>query len=124
MHDESISHSGKIKLEFVQNTNKLSLSKGSITLAQITLPSSLNGKNVVLWVTGSVNGNVIKVAISNYSAKLTINTAINFLDHNFVFKTEDGIIRKYMYSPNFYDFDSEQYHRIMLQEKLNGSYIL
>ena len=81
-------------------------------------------KNVVLWVTGSVNGNVIKVAISNYSAKLTINTAINFLDHNFVFKTEDGVIKKYMYSPNFYDFDSEQYHRIMLQEKLNGSYIL
>ena len=29
-----------------------------------------------------------------------------------------------MVSPNFYDFDSEQFHRVMLQEKINGSYIL
>ena len=29
-----------------------------------------------------------------------------------------------MFSPNFYDFDSEQFHKVMLQEKLNGSYKL
>ena len=29
-----------------------------------------------------------------------------------------------MFSPNFYDFDSEAFHRVMMQEKLNGSYIV
>ena len=29
-----------------------------------------------------------------------------------------------MYTPNFHDFDSIEFHRIMLQEKLNGSYVL
>lgn len=34
---------------------------------------------------------------------------------------QDAVIYKVMYSPNFYDFDSEQCHKIMIQEKLNGS---
>ena len=29
-----------------------------------------------------------------------------------------------MYSPNFYDFDSSEFHTILLKEKLNGSYVL
>ena len=41
-----------------------------------------------------------------------------------MFNTEDGILSKIMFSPNFYDIDSEQYHKVMLQEKLNGSYVL
>ena len=90
----------------------------------ITLPNSFNGKYVVLWLTGSGNANTIKAGISNYSAKLTLNTAIDFGDHNVYFRSEDGIFKKFMYSPNFYDFDSEQYHRVMLQEKIKGSYIV
>ena len=34
-----------------------------------------------------------------------------------------SIYYKLMYSPNFYDFDSEQFHKVMLQEKLSGSYV-
>ena len=37
---------------------------------------------------------------------------------------EDGELSKIMYSPNFYDIDSEQYHKVLLQEKLNGSYVI
>ena len=98
--------------------------KRGVKSSEITLPNSFNGKYVVLWLTGSGNTNIIKAAVSNNSAKLTLNTAIDFSNHNFVFKSEDGIIKKFMYSPNFYDFDSEQFHRVMLQEKLNGSYIV
>ena len=29
-----------------------------------------------------------------------------------------------MYSSKFYDFDAEQYHRVLLQEKLNGAYVV
>ena len=31
---------------------------------------------------------------------------------------------EFMYSSKFYDFDSDQYHRVLLQEKLNGAYVV
>ena len=65
-----------------------------------------------------------KFEISNYSSTLT-TPAVNYSHfQTFEFTTEDGELNRLMFSPNFYDFDSEQYHKVMLQEKLNGSYIL
>ena len=117
------SRGGRLYLKFIKNINKFHLERG-VTSSEITLPISFNGKYVVIWLTGRGNANIIKASISNNPAKLTLNTGVNFGNNNFEFKTEDGIIKKFMYSPNFYDFDSEQYHRVMLQEKLNGSYIV
>ena len=122
LQSESASGGGRLYLKFIKNTNKFHLDRG-VKQTEIPLPNSFNGKYAVIWLTGNGNTNIIKAAISNYSAKLTLNTAINFGNHNFGFKSDDGIIKKFMYSPNFYDFDSEQYHRVMIQEKLNGSYI-
>ena len=122
-HSQSASGGGRLYLKFIKNIKKFHLERG-VKQAEITLPNSFNGKYVVIWLTGNGNTNVIKAAISNYSAKLTLNTAINFGNHNFELKSDDAIIKKFMYSPNFYDFDSEQYHRVMIQEKLNGSYIV
>ena len=123
LQTSSASRGGILFLKFIKNINKFHLSRGIVT-REITLPHSFNGKNVVIWLTGSGNSNIIKAGISNNPAKVTINAPMDFASHNFSFKTEDGIIKKFMYSPNFYDFDSEQYHRIMLQEKINGSYVL
>ena len=114
---------GSLFLKFIKKLNIFCLKRGQKQV-NITLPNSFNGKYVVIWMIGNGNTNIIKAAISNNPAKLSLNTAVNFGNHNFNFKSEDGIIKKFMYSPNFYDFDSEQYHRVMLQEKLNGSYIL
>ena len=75
-----------------------------------------------MWITAKAPG-VMKVSISNISAKLSLNDSLTLNGGMLSFKTEDGLIKKLVYSKNFYDFDSEQYHRIMLQEKLNGSYI-
>ena len=123
LQTQIVSGEGRLYLKFIKNIKKFYLERG-VKSSEITLLNSFNGKYVVLWLTGSGNSNIIKVAISNNAAKLTLNTAINFGNHNFEFKSEDGIIKKIMYSPNFYDFDSEQYHRVMIQEKLNGSYIV
>ena len=81
-------------------------------------------KKIVLWLSQSVDSIVTKVNISNYSSTLTINNANYSNNQIFYFTTEDGVLCKIVFSPNFYDFDSEQFHRVMLQEKLNGSYIL
>ena len=89
-----------------------------------SLPSSFDGKQIVLWLAESVDSIVTKVNISNYNSTLTLANSNYATDQYFDFITEDGVISKIMFSPNFYDFDSEQFHRVMTQEKLNGSYIV
>ena len=88
------------------------------------LPIDFDGKKIVLWLTQSVDSIASKVNISNYSSTLELSSANHTSNQNFEFTTEDGVLSKIMFSPNFYDFDSEQFHRVMLQEKLSGSYIL
>ena len=72
----------------------------------------------------SVDSIVTKVNFSNYSSTLKLDTASYSADQNFEFITENGVLCKLMFSPYFYDFDSEQFHRVMIQEKINGSYVL
>ena len=77
----------------------------------------------VLWLAENSNANVTKASISNYSATLTQNsTTLSSVRNKFQLLTEDGMFYRFMYSTNFYDFDSEVYHRVLLQEKLNGAY--
>ena len=68
--------------------------------------------------------NITKVKISNYSAILSLPVVRYTNEQEFTFSTEDGVLSKIMFSPNFYDIDSEQYHKVLLQEKLNGSYVI
>lgn len=91
----------------------------------ITLPSSFHDKKLVSWLTENSNANTIKASISNYSATITMNKSpFSGVRDTFETYIESGNVYKIMYSTNFYDFDSEQFHRIMLQEKLNGSSVL
>ena len=90
----------------------------------LKLPNDFNGKKIVLWLTENFNANITKVKISNYSAILSLQSVRYSNLQKFTFNTEDGVISKIMFSPNFYDTDSDQYHKVLLQEKLNGSYVL
>ena len=106
-----------------KKTYRLSLTtnRGSQT---IILPSSFNGKRIVIWLTENSNANITKASISNYSSTLTeASSPIRNQRVNFGFTTQDGVLHRLMYSNNFYDFDSEQYHRIVIQEKISGSYL-
>ena len=102
--------------------NTLNLHVGN-TRNNIPILNIFDGKKVVLYLAVISNANVTKVKISNYSATIT-TTSINFSNKlKFEFLNEGGVINKFMYSPNFYDDDSDEYHKIIVQEKLNGSYI-
>ena len=81
-------------------------------------------KKIVIWLAENFSQNITKAKISNYSALLSIPSVRYTHDQQFVFTTQDGVLSKIMFSSNFYDTGSEQYHRVMLQEKLNGSYVL
>ena len=106
------------------NTNNTLFLHINNTRKNIPIPGSFNGKKVVLWLTESISDHVTKVKISNYSAEIVANVVSHSSNQKFEFLNQDGVIEKFMYSPNFYDVDSVQYHKVMLQEKLNGSYIL
>ena len=112
-----------VKLDYNKTNNKLTLTV-SKTTQNFTMLSSFNGKIIVVWLAENLSANATKVSISNYSGTLTI-PAVNYnANQRWKFTTEDGVLLRLMYSPNFYDIDSEQYHKVMLQEKLDGSYVI
>ena len=112
-----------LSLTFTEAAGYLTLLSNSLKVS-FPLPHGFDGKKIVLWLTQSVDSIVTKFKLSNYSSTLTLNSAVYTNGQYFDFTTEDGVLSKIMFSPNFYDFDSEQFHRVMIQEKINGSYIL
>ena len=122
----------KPHLIYDKTTKKLKLpanghGAGSTNETSITLLNSFNGKRVVFWLTKKGTGGDLtaKASISNYSGTLTLSSTLAS-QSNYTFRifSEDTVIYRVMYTTNFHDFDSSEFHRIMLQEKLNGSYVL
>ena len=111
-----------------RTTKKLKLqTSGDDGEDSFTVLNSFNGKRVVFWLTKKGAGFrlLVKASICTHSATLMRLSSLA-PQSNYTFKifSEDAVIHQVMYSPNFYDFDSMQYHKIVIQEKLSGSYIL
>ena len=116
---------GKITKKLKLQTDGLRV--GTTNETSITLLNSFNGKRDVFWLTKKGTGGTptVKASISNYSATLTLSSALaSQSNYTFRISSEDAVIHKVMYTPNSYDFDSVQFHTIMMQEKLNGSYVM
>ena len=105
-----------LKLNYDKTNKKVNLTIHRTTQS-ISMPSSFSGKKIVLYIAESFSEGVTKVKISDYSGTITMS-AVNY-NHNqqFVFTNEGGLLSKILFSPNFYDTDSEQYHKVILQEK-------
>ena len=88
------------------------------------MPSSFNGKKIVLYIAESFSGDITKVKLSDYSGTINMSSVNYNRDQQFVFTTEDGVLSKILFSTNFYNTDSDQYHKVILQEKLDGAYIV
>lgn len=117
-------NSDQTKISYDGSTTvTLKNNKGTVTQSIL---SSFNGKKIVLWISekGTSDG-ATKVSISNYSGRL-IHSIRQIISQRrgFVIKAVNSTFYRLMYSTNFYDLDSEVYHKVMLQEKLNGSYVL
>ena len=99
-------------------------SKPPIRVPSYNIPKYNN--KTVLWLTENANTIVTKAKISEFITTLTLTTSNYAERQHFEFSIYDDevILSKFMFSPNFYDFDSEAFHRVMLQEKLNGANIL
>ena len=121
--NDSQNNQGLLSLTFAKAAGYLTLLSNN-KRDFFSVPSSFDGKKMVLWLAESADTIVTKVSISNYSSTLTLSTSNHASSQDFDFTTEDGVLSKIMFSPNFYDFDSLQFHRVMIQEKVNGSYII
>ena len=80
----------------------------------------------MFWLTkkGTAGDLTVKASISNHSGTLTLSSALaSQSTYTFRIFSEDATICKIMYTPTFHDLDSLEFHRIMLQKKLNGSYV-
>ena len=91
---------------------------------QPSLFPSTDTKKTVLWLTESVDSIVTKAKINYSSTTLTLATSNHVTNQQFDFIIGDAVLNKIMFSPNFYDFDSEAFHKVMLQEKINRTEIL
>lgn len=90
------------KLKYNKKTNIMSLitSRGT---QNITIPSSFDGKKIVIWLTENSNANITKLAISNYSSTLTqASSSIGNQRLNFALFTENGI--RYNIAAAFFSF--------------------
>ena len=83
-------------------------------------PTDLWKGKTVLWLTESVDSIVTKAKINHSSTTLTLSTSNHVTSQHFDFTIGSAVISKIMFSPNFYDFDSEAFHKVMLQAKING----
>ena len=77
-----------LKLNYDKTNNSINLTV-SKTTQSFSMPSSFSGRKIV--------------KISNYSSTLTIPAVRYTNSQEFEFTTEDGVLNKIMYSPNFYD---------------------
>ena len=113
--------SNNISLSYNFSNNQLSFNRKN----KFTLTDDFDDKYLVIWWTFNQRNRITKISISNYSSTITESTHIsNIRNQIFKFLSGGGIINKFMFSTNFYDFDSEAFKKIMLEEKLDGSYIL
>ena len=112
-----------LKIFYDKSSKRVSLNINNKSQS-FMMPSDFNEKYIILWLTEKYNPNVTKIKISNYGSILSIPSTNNANSLKFEFTVESGVLSKMMFSPNFYDFDSEQFHRSMIQEKINGTYII
>ena len=115
----------KTELKYNFRTSQLTLETNQGSQV-IIMPNSMNGKRIVIWLTENSNRRITKAAVSNYSSTLTqASSPLSSQNKrvNFGFSSDEGVIHRLMYSTIFRDFDSEVYHRVLIQEKLSGSYV-
>ena len=109
----------KPHLIYDKTTKKLKLqtnSHGSTNETSITLLNSFNGKRVVFWLTKKGTGGdlAVKASVSNYSGTLTLSSTLaSQSTYTFRIFSDDTVIYRVMYTPNFHDLDSSEFHRII-----------
>ena len=103
-------------------SNKLIIDYQSGT-HETTFTSDFQNQQLFVWICFDGTQNLYKMALSNYSSHVseTFNPPVNFQSRQFEIDY-DGFVNKIGFKYHFIDVNSLEHHRIMLEEKRNGSY--
>ena len=133
MHDNtktgeiSFSNTLNIHIKFYPRyritSNKLIIDYQSGT-HETTFTSDFQNKQLFVWICFDGTRNLYKMALSNYSSHVseTFSPPSNFQSRQLEIDYE-VYVNKIGFSNRFIDVNSLEHHRIMLEEKRNGSYL-
>ena len=93
-------------------------------IQSVSLTSDFKNKQLCIWICYDATQRLYKMALSNYNSHVnqTLGRPINFQSNQFEIDY-DGFVNKIGLVDNFIDVDSLDFHRILLEEKRNGSYL-
>ena len=133
----SLHYSSNIKIQFSNDivsqngyypsyslsNNRLGITESSSVSYHTTLTSDFKNKQIMLWICHNASRNLYKCGVSNYNAHVqqTINAPMNF-ETNILRILHSGYVKKIGFVERFIDIDSLEHHRIMLEERREGSY--
>ena len=103
-------------------SNKLIIDYQSGTY-ETQFTNDFQNKQLFIWICFDGSQNLYKMALSNYSSHIseTFNPPSTFLSRQFEIDY-DGFVNKIGFTDKFIDIDNMEFHRIMLEEKRNGSH--
>ena len=134
MHDNtktgeiSFSNTLNIHIKFYPRyritSNKLIIDYQSGT-HETTFTSDFQNKQLFVWICFDGTRNLYKMALSNYSSHVseTFSPPVNFQSRQLEIDYEEVYVNKIGFTNRFIDVNSLEHHRIMLEEKRNGSYL-
>ena len=105
------------------SNNRLEISESSSVSYHTPLTGDFKNKQIMLWICHNASRNLYKFGISNYSTHVqqTINAPMNF-ETKILRILYSGYVKKIGFAERFIDIDSLDRHRIMLEERREGSY--
>ena len=91
---------------------------------ETTFTSDYQNKQLFVWICFDGTRNLHKMALSNYSSHIseTFSPPVNFQSRQLEIDYE-VYVNKIGFTNRFIDVNSLEHHRIMLEEKRNGSYL-
>ena len=94
-------------------------------IQSVSFTNDFKNKQLCIWVCYNATSRLYKMALSNYSAHINqvIPRSINSQSDQFEIDYL-GFVNKIGFVGKFIDIDSLDFHRILLEEKRNGSYLV
>ena len=94
-------------------------------IQSVSLTDDFKNKQLCIWVCYNAASRLYKMALSNYSAHVNqvIPRSINSQSDQFEIDYL-GFVNKMGFVDKFIDIDSLDFHRILLEEKRNGTYLV
>ena len=103
--------------KFIINESKIIIHGGLSGKSETTFTSDFKNKQLFLWICYNSTLNLYKMALCNYSSRVTKTVPKEIDRHQGVRFDYDLYVNKIGFPKRFIDIDSPEYHKITLAEK-------